>query len=163
MEYKELVEDFAKRTRINLKIFRRIQIEHPKIIDNYKKEDPQTDMYEVTQLINSLLGLLVFPREEFIGKIPNKTIDELKNDGWPIPKIKGHYNQANNLNQLVRYLRNAIAHCNIEFSHKHKVITGLELWNKDPHTGNITWHASMTIDEIDVIGHKFIELILKTA
>ena len=164
MEYKELVDDFAKRTRINLNIFRRIQKDHQEIIEQYRKEDPQTDMYEVTQLINSLLGLLVFPREEFVGKIPYKTIKELIKEGWPIPRIKGHYTQANNLNQLVRYLRNAIAHCNVKFnSDKNKKITGLELWNEDMQTKVITWHAELTIDEIDIIGHKFIDLILKTA
>lgn len=164
MEYKQLVEDFAKRTRINLNIFRRIQKEHPEIIRCYKKEDPQTDMYEVTQLINSLLGLLVFPREEFVGKVPHKSIGELKKDGWPIPRIKGNYRQINNLNQLVRCLRNAIAHCNVKFNgDTNKNIVGLELWNQDPETGSITWHAELTIEEIDAIGHKFIDLILETA
>ena len=163
MEYKELVDDFAKRTKINLTIFRRIQKEHPEIINSYKKEDPQTDMFEVTQLVNSLLGLLVFPREEFVGKVPHKTLTELKHDGWPIPKIVGHYRQVNNLNQLVRCLRNTIAHCNVKFKNENKKIIGLELWNKDPETKNITWHAEMTIEEIDTIGHKFIDLILDTA
>ena len=164
MEYKDLVEDFAKRTRINLNIFRRIQKEHPEIIERFKEEDPQTDMYEVTQLINSLLGLLVFPREEFIGKIPYKSIKELIMEGWPIPRIKGQYTQANNLNQLVRYLRNAIAHCNIKFiSDTNKTIVGLELWNEDIKTREITWHAELNIGEVDIIGHKFIDLILNTA
>src|SRR3972149_5100702 len=108
MDYKDLVDDFAKRTRINLAIFRRIQNEYPDIIDKYKKDDPQIDMYEVTQLMNSMLGLLIFPREDFIGRIPYITINELEKDGWPIPRIKGNYPQIKNLNQLVRYLRNAI-------------------------------------------------------
>jgi len=164
MEYKELIRDFAKRTRINLSIFRRIQKEHPEIIEHYKKEEPQTDMYEVTQLINSLLGLLVFPRKEFVGKIPYKKIIELKQEGWPIPRIKGDYAQVNNLNQLVRCLRNAIAHCNIEFiSDSNKKIIGLELWNEDPKVNIITWRAELTIEEIDIIGNKFIDLILESA
>ena len=163
MEYKDLVDDFAKRTRINLSIFRRIQKEYPEIIERYRKVDPQIGMYEVTQLINSMLGLLIFPREDFIGKIPQKTIMELQKDGWPIPRIKGSYPQIKNLNQLVRYLRNAIAHCNVLFkSDSNKNIEGLELWNENDQ-GIRTWHAELSINELDIIGHKFIDLILKTA
>lgn len=49
MEYSVLVKDFAKRTRHNLEIIRA------------HKEQSQ-EVYDVTQLVNSFLGLIVLPK-----------------------------------------------------------------------------------------------------
>ena len=57
MGYKDLVKDFAERTRINLAL---IQAE----------AKAGKDAYEVTQLMNSMLGLFLFPEQEFYDIIP---------------------------------------------------------------------------------------------
>lgn len=152
MDYENLVRDFALRTRKNLDALRAIQ-------------QSQSDVYEVTQLINSMLGLLVFPQQRYVHRIPQVSLDELYKQGWPIPKVVGDYPQVANLNQLVRYLRNAIAHFNLEFiSDGFGKIQGLKVWNTDPRRGNIiTWRAELTIDDIEKITDKFIELLLETA
>lgn len=49
MMYEDIVRDFAERTRKNLKAIERL------LADNQ-------DVYETTQLVDSMLGLLVFPR-----------------------------------------------------------------------------------------------------
>lgn len=147
MIYHELVVDFAKRTRENLETLRKLQ-----------KERPDIKVYEVTQLINSLLGLLVFPKERFINHIPEIPLDELSRQGWPIPKVTGDYPQAAHLRALVRYLRNAIAHCNVEFlSDEKNEIKGLLVWNE--HKARKTWQAELTLQDINSITERFLKLI----
>jgi hypothetical protein len=56
MDYqKEFIIDFARRTRANLEF-----------IESAKRPD----VFEVTQLFNSMLGLLVFPQQSYIDRIP---------------------------------------------------------------------------------------------
>jgi hypothetical protein len=127
MEYQDVVKDFARRTRTNLEFIRAERANNPKL-----------EIYEVTQLINSLLGLLVFPQQKYINEIPKTPLNELAGQGWPIPKVLGNYSQVGDLNQLVRCLRNSIAHFNIVFlSDSTLQIKGLKVWNIDTR-GKIT-------------------------
>ena len=117
MYYQNLIHDFAERTRANLDTLRRLQSEGP--------------TYEVTQLINSLLGLLVFPEEKFFKDIPETPLSELEAEDWPIPKVSGNFEQARHLRELARYLRNAVAHCNVKFtSDERDEISGIMVWNE---------------------------------
>lgn len=50
--YHDVLKDSAKRTQKNLEF-----------IEKTKRDSPFIEVFEVTQLINSLLGLLVFPKE----------------------------------------------------------------------------------------------------
>jgi len=102
MMYEDVIRDFAERTRLNLRAIERL-------------ETDGHDVYEVTQLVNSTLGLLVFPQQEFVVRIPETPLTELVRDGWPVPTVRRGADRVNNLNQLIRYLRNAIAHFNIQF------------------------------------------------
>ena len=70
MEYDEedVVRDFGERTKRNLCV-----IEHLR--------EQGCEVYETTQLINSMLGLLVFPREEYLSRIPKTTFTELVRAG----------------------------------------------------------------------------------
>lgn len=155
MEYNkhDVVKDFARRTRKNLDLLQSLPQKHP---------DMKT--YEVTQLINSMLGLLVFPQQRYVASIPKTPLCKLAQQGWPIPKVVDGYPPANNLNQLIRYLRNAIAHFNIEFlSDQNLQIRGLRVWNvrqrKSQH--ETTWKAELTIEDIEKITNKFVQLLLE--
>jgi len=147
MIYENLVKDFANRTRINLSIIK-------------DKAEADQNAYEVTQLINSMLGLLVFPREEFFEKIPETNLKNLEKDGWPIPRIRGKYKQASNLKQLIRYLRNGIVHFNINFTETYGVIDGLIIWNKSL-KGMKNWEVELKIKELDAFTDRITRLILK--
>ena len=63
MDYHNLVVDFAKRTRKNLEFIRSAQVANPEL-----------EVFEVTQLVNSLLGLLVFPQQKFMDQIEPKPL-----------------------------------------------------------------------------------------
>lgn len=58
MMYEEVIHDFAQRTRKNLKVIESLQ-------------EAGLEVFEVTQLVNSCLGLLVFPQQNFVKKIPH--------------------------------------------------------------------------------------------
>jgi len=147
MNYQNLVKDFALRTKHNLRALRDIQ--------NSGKE-----VYEVTQLINSMLGLLIFPKENYFRSIPRKTTEELLSEGWSIPKVVGNFPQVRDLRELIRYLRNAIAHFNIEFYDEGtNKIKGIIVWNTPPGSDIENWRAKMSIKELESITEKFLALI----
>lgn len=148
-----VVQDFAQRTQANLDAIRRLRAEGQPV-------------YEVTQLMNSLLGLLVFPKEKFFEVLPNMPLNQLKREGWPVPVISGPYRQARNLKQLIRFLRNAVAHFNIEFlpapGHPEDLppeITGLRVWNT--YEGAKTWEATLSLEDLQGITERFLALVIQ--
>jgi hypothetical protein len=146
MNYENLVRDFAIRTRKNLNVIRDI------------KKGNNYEVYEVTQLINSMLGLIIFPQQRYVDRIPKIQLEELIKQGWPTPKIIGNHPQVKDLNELIRYLRNAISHCNLEFISKdEKEISGVRLWNMNRNIE--TWRTELSINDIEVIIEKFIDLL----
>lgn len=101
MDYKDFVLDFAQRTFDNLVLIEKLS----------KLEKPEDGKaYEVTALINSFIGLLIFPQQEFYYSLPEqfpnlciKTAFETKDSNYPsdrIPTYKG----------MLRHLRNAVSH-----------------------------------------------------
>jgi len=150
MIYQNLVEDFARRTQENLRLLKEMN-------------NQGVPVYEVTAIINSMLGLLVFPQQTYIDSIPEIPIDVLEIEGWPIPTVVGDFPQVQNLRQLVRHLRNAISHFNIQFTSDHSdQIVGLKVWNTDPRrSGQKTWVAELSVAQLEVIAQRFIALILR--
>ena len=143
MNYELVVRDFAERTRKNLRTIEDLQAKGG-------------EAYEVTQLVNSMLGLLVFPREKFIDQIPQTSLSDLEAGGWPIPKVDGVFPQAKDLRELIRYLRNAIAHFNIEFIGEK--IQSVRVWNTRNST--TTWRAEIGLEELRAIAERFTDLLL---
>ena len=152
MNYDEnhLVKDFALRTQENLRLVKKLE------------NNPDYRFFEVTQLINSMLGLLVFPKVAFINKFPNKLLSELEKEGWPrIVLLEGDA-PCNDLQALINYLRNAIAHFNLKFLSKDgQNISGLELWNIPYHSDRVNWRVRLSLDDLRTITDKFIDLIKK--
>jgi hypothetical protein len=148
MDYQALIEDFARRTRSNLKALRQLQ-------------ESGVQVFEVTALINSMLGLLVFPQQSYIDQLPEVSLQELAAAGWPIPEIHGNYPQVKNLKQLVRHLRNAISHFNIEFEPDNSgQIAGLSVWNTDQRSKKVNWRVRLTVADLEAIAMQFVALLL---
>ena len=145
----DLLLDYAHRTKKNLEF-----------IEETVRADSDKEVYEVTQLVNSLLGLLVFPFEKMRSQIPNKSLNELKLEGWIVPEVIGSFPQVKNLYQLIRTLRNAVAHFNIEFfADSNNQIKGGVVWNVN-RDDQIDWKAKMSIAELRNNVYRFIDLIL---
>ncbi len=81
MEYQRIVRDFVVRRSINL-----AHIE--------ESLATRCEVYELTQLVNSLLELLVFPEQHYFNQIPKTSLHELKKHGWPSIKVVGEYPSA---------------------------------------------------------------------
>ena len=149
MDYhKAFIIDFARRTKANLE----------RIETLASDGDEVCKVYEVTQLANSLLGLLVFPREHYIDNIPPTPLSELAAQGWP--EISPTFGELphDNLKEFMRVLRNSIAHCNVEFrADSENQIDGLRIWNTK--RGKKTWEAHLSLKELRLIAFKFVELI----
>lgn len=72
--------------------------------------------YDVTLLLNSMLGLLVVPKERFFEskEIPDdfintKLLEQIRK-GIKINLLNGKNNPNNSLKEIVRHLRNAVSH-----------------------------------------------------
>ena len=71
--------------------------------------DTNEDVHPITQLVNSMLGLIVLPLEKhFMNQIEQLEMDELVKQGWP--KLQITMGHCQNLGYLVKRLRNATAH-----------------------------------------------------
>jgi hypothetical protein len=118
-----------------------------------------SQLFEVTQLINSLLGLLVFPQQQYMQSIERIPLEELVQAGWPIPQVDGYCPQVDDLNQLVRYLRNSVSHFNISFlTDRENQIAGLIVWNE--FRDRTTWRARLTIENLRGFCDRFVDLLL---
>jgi len=111
---KDLVSDFARRTLENL--------------DFVQSAKARPDVWEVTQLWNSLLGLVVLPSERDAERLPTTSLAELYAQGWPELRASDGTLPAD-LRGLVKGLRNAVAHWNIEFLAAAREIDEVRIWN----------------------------------
>ncbi len=143
--YADFVREFATRTRHNL-----------------EKIEAQSaagfDVYEVTQLINSLLGMVVFIREK--GGLPKTHLSEIA----CFPKVDFILgkDRTEKFDEFIKFVRHAVAHGNVEVKAKgkgSKTITHLVLWNKPPWEAEEIWRIKCSIDEIRWIAIKLTELI----
>ena len=147
MMYEDVVRDFASRTRANLQAIDRLRDQGDKV-------------FETTQLVNSTLGLLVFPQQRYVDAIPEIPIAELQRQGWPVPRMSAGFVQAEDLKQLVKYLRNAVAHFNIEFiGDGQNQLRFLKVWNTQPN-GRRNWEAELSVGDLRGLTDRFIELLL---
>ena len=77
-----------------------------------KKRLEGEDVHEITQLVISLLGLIVFPWEAGALKhLESLRLSELHAEGWPRWDITLDENgDTQTLGKLIRHLRNAASH-----------------------------------------------------
>ena len=155
MEYTDFIADFSQRTLWNL--------------DHVQAQalNGNDDVFPVTQLWNSLLGLIVLPRERDLHRIPKKPVTELWAEGWPRLTVDGPEHQS--LHDLVTALRNAVAHFNVDFraDEPGHEITSVTLWTQRigpggrPVRGSRGWVGRMTVEELDRLARSIAKLYLR--
>ena len=82
-------------------------------------ENSTSKSYEITQLINSFVGLLVLPKEKAFSNIDDAMIKEpilntIKSN-VKICKSKTGKDESINLKNIVKHLRNGVCHFRIDF------------------------------------------------
>lgn len=104
---------------------------------------------DATLLINCLLGLLIVPKEALlIEKIPSTAFASIADWGISPSSIKsfgkcdqGHEHEPN-LKQLVRRLRNAVAHFKIDPVHRDGKVTAFSFRDRND------FHAVVPLEEL---------------
>ena len=142
----ELVRDLMQRTMENLRF-----------VEEWATEDGP---FEVTQLVNSFLGALAHPWEEFRGDLNRMSLAEAIAAGWPsIDNERPGDEEPETIGDLVRLMRNGIAHGNIEFLPGVRgEIQALRIWNISPRTRRRTWGALLSIETMRTFLHCFVDL-----
>lgn len=93
----EYVREYIDRTKWNYNFIKRV-----------------SDSFEVTQLINSMVGLLIIPKERYLDQITDNLIDQGLLDKMIRCIRKDDYSDST-LKGIVKHMRNAVAHGRIEF------------------------------------------------
>jgi len=115
--------------------------------------------YEVTQLINSFVGALAHPWEWMKDDLMQLPLTEIASKNWPaVQKEYPTDIEPNSLGDLVRLMRNAMAHGNIElYSDGRRQISAIRVWNIKH--GRRDWGAVVRIDDMRRFLECFVELI----
>lgn len=92
---KEFIRDYIERTKLNY-------------------ERLKAGPYEVTQLINSAIGLLIIPEQKLYDKITNKMISKQLLNELIVHIQINTYDKQPNLKIIARHLRNSVAHARLE-------------------------------------------------
>ncbi len=100
MQYAEscYLKEFYKRSKANLE-----NIE-------YKANSGDGEVYEVTQLLNSMVGLLIYPQQKYLDLL--KQINDSQVPMFKKYKIKHNEFKSMNYGFFIKNLRNSIAHPN---------------------------------------------------
>jgi hypothetical protein len=137
-----LVKVFAKRTRENL--------------DFIETEKPE---FEITQLLNSCLGLLVFPRKVCLKNFPNTP---LRAEEWSVSFVDKGFQQPESIQQLVKHLRNGIAHCYLKlFPDDKNEIESLCVWDECPNCHEKKWQVTWSIPDFRKFVRKFSDILIR--
>jgi HEPN pEK499 p136 len=125
------------------------------------------DVHVVTQIVNSSLGLIIFPwAEPFDQRIQQLRLDELEVQGWPNWEItKG---SCATLGQLLHRLRNGLAHRNVSFSSDSREAEDvtIEVWDTIKKNGEderiVHWAARIQSDQLRRFSEKLTNLVDQT-
>lgn len=113
------VEGFIQRTRTNLEL----------IESTYEN---RADGHVVTQLVNSLLGIVVYPWEhQGLGHLKSQGMSEIGLEGWPDQIMELGKAETNTVGQFIKHMRNAVAHGRVTFSSDDRELTHVTLTFED--------------------------------
>jgi len=131
------------------------------------------DVHVVTHLANSLLGLVVFPWEDdLVVPLAGRPLAGLRTTGgpwpqgedWPEWNIQLGGQSTITLGDLLRHLRNAVAHRHLRFSTDSSVLRDVEFTVEDwrPQATHAHWRASINCEELEtfceLLAHEISEL-----
>lgn len=119
-EYKDFVKDFACRTYKNLEFIEKTQ------------EARYEELYEFTQLINSLLGLLVIPQQRENDRIDNNFVEAETLEHLRSSIERDDYNRRE-FKDIIRHMRNAVAHGSVQIVPNDGTITGIIFTDNSDH------------------------------
>lgn len=130
------IEGYLRRTEANLK----------KIEEGSTSE--KNDYFEITQLINSSVGILMWPLEGLIQSLPDLPLSDVK---VPIPKTLLGKFKHDNLRSAITNIRHAIAHHNIWFESRNSEIAGMYLWCSYEEKKKPSWVGYISMVDLKIL------------
>lgn len=132
--------ELAKRVRKNLDFI-------------IEKRADGAEVHEVTQLVTSLLGLIVFPWEDKALKhLEGLHLSGLEKEGWPRWDISLDETKhgTKTLRELMRHLRNAASHQRVKFSSDDPEMEKVIIQFKDApqKNGRVNWRAKINAADL---------------
>ena len=116
MDYKRIERDFVLRSLALLEQYDHCELKPSKGGTSSSDTPNLTEKYEVTLLINCLLGLIVVPTQRTWERIPAKDLNQLSD--WGLDQnsdiIWGDPQHHIGLRYVIERIRNSVAHFNIE-------------------------------------------------
>ena len=112
----------------------------------------------VTQIVNSLLGLVILPYEKgYALRKDKEPLEKLYCQGWPRWELSPfNTRETKTLGDLTKHLRNAAAHGRYTFDSESRDPKEVTITVKDkPQHGPINWCASIRADKLQ----KFCRLL----
>lgn len=147
MEYKNF-KDFAYRTKLNLDLIR----SH---VDNVSSRG-----YEVTELINSFLGLLII-----LDEIPSEILQQKSITEIGVIRLLGvplnNGRDVLTFKDFVHNLRNAFAHGNIQFIFKNHEVNSIILLNYFRDSNTPSWECNLKIEDLENLFDLFYKTIME--
>jgi hypothetical protein len=149
--------EFARRARKNLAF-----------IEKAAGDKPDSGVHVVTQLTLSLLGIIVFPKENlFLDQVETMKLSTLEADGWPMWVIARDDDKAPTLTlgQILKHLRNAVAHGRISYTSDSPLIENVSLLVEDKRRREDSepyWRAEIKAEHLRSFCDRFFTLIDET-
>lgn len=110
-------------------------------------EDPRR-FFEITQLVNSVIGMLIFPAEEALSALPEDLLLRPVANAHP-RVLHGDKDTFALIGPALRKLRNSFAHFNIEFENQNNQIVGLYAWSyRSPEASEPEWVAYISVEDL---------------
>lgn len=141
------MEGFIQRTRTNLELVERFYAE-------------QSEGHVITQLTNSLLGIIIYPWEhEGLGPLKSMEMSTLGLEGWPDQILK--LGDSKSIGEFIKHMRNAVAHGRIIFSSDSHDLGKITLTFEDRKSKHkpVEWQVSFGGKQLHQFCEKFMELI----
>jgi hypothetical protein len=150
-----LEDEFIPRTKKNLELV----LEHNDL-----------GFHEVTQLMNSMIGLLIFPKEVFFNRIRRLSLDEFEEQHWPKPNIVSWEGISNDdpsfsegkiyLRRIITKLRNSISHATFKFESTSDEIEEVIFIDEDPDNVTNRTKLKFGIDDFKEFALRFADEML---
>jgi hypothetical protein len=135
--------DFVQRTRDNVVA-----------VEAWQRGHNHPSFYEVTFLINSLFGLIIVPQTTLFNEIA-RYVTAVEPRGIPEWNLKFHLSPGElevptTIRQLMRGLRNAVAHYRLSFLTQKNEIVGITFEAPAGRAANspINWRAEFDLDAV---------------
>jgi hypothetical protein len=135
----------------------------------YEQKHKGADVEEFTQLLNSMLGMLICLREDYF-KGRKVTWEEVESKGLQrvaIQETKPHVfspelKTSNMFSKLISNMRHAFAHNNFELLGRPE-ITGVKVWNNTAKKSKgrrwRTWEAELSEEQLKALAYLFIDYL----